>query len=68
MRTTYGGSMQKLGKAHPQSPPLHLHFDQSETFYVAAGKVGTTDGWGAEDRVWTRNDDPFEIKPWVPHR
>ncbi|KAF1851690.1 uncharacterized protein K460DRAFT_39443 [Cucurbitaria berberidis CBS 394.84] len=68
MRATYTGASQKLGKSHPQSPPLHLHFDQFESFYVGAGKVGTTDGWAAEDRVWTREDAPLDIKPWEPHR
>lgn len=68
MRARYTGPSQTQGKSHPQSPPLHLHFDQSETFYVAAGKMGTTYGWEAQDRVWTSKDDPFEIVPWAPHR
>ncbi|CAG5158154.1 uncharacterized protein ALTATR162_LOCUS5011 [Alternaria atra] len=68
MRTIYLTPANSKGKHHPQSPPLHLHFDQSETFYVAKGKVGTTLGWAAQDQAWTSEDGAFEIEPWVPHR
>ncbi|KAF2708234.1 hypothetical protein K504DRAFT_334527, partial [Pleomassaria siparia CBS 279.74] len=57
-----------LGKSHPQSPPLHLHFDQCETFFVAQGKVGTTTTWACVDRAWSREDAAHEIETWVPHR
>lgn len=53
---------------HSQAPPLHLHFDQSETFQIISGQVGTTTGWQIEDRIWTASDGAQEIKPWVPHR
>ncbi|KAF2810503.1 uncharacterized protein BDZ99DRAFT_463077 [Mytilinidion resinicola] len=69
MRATYPHAhpSTKTGKAHPQSPPLHLHFDQSESFRVLSGAVGTTSTWGAVDRVWTAEDGEQEVKPWVPH-
>lgn len=68
MRTTYTGSAQLKGKSHSQSPPLHLHFDQSESFYVKTGIVGTTDGWDAKDRKWVGDSEVHEILPYVPHR
>jgi hypothetical protein len=37
LRATYVGENQALGKKHPQSPPLHLHFDQAESFIVVKG-------------------------------
>ncbi|KAH7122371.1 hypothetical protein B0J11DRAFT_336946 [Dendryphion nanum] len=57
----------KLGKKHPQSPPLHLHFDQSETFLVASGRIGTTTSYSTIDRIWTPENAPHEIPPWEPH-
>ncbi|KAF2873274.1 hypothetical protein BDV95DRAFT_490900 [Massariosphaeria phaeospora] len=45
----------------------HLHFAQSETFFVVQGKVGTTDGYEAQDRMWTSANTPQEIVPWRPH-
>ncbi|ORY18848.1 hypothetical protein BCR34DRAFT_596063 [Clohesyomyces aquaticus] len=68
MRATYFSSSPLIqqGKSHPQSPPLHLHFDQSETFLVVSGSVGTTETWAAKDEVWTAENTPHEIKPWVP--
>ncbi|KAH7090492.1 hypothetical protein FB567DRAFT_292954 [Paraphoma chrysanthemicola] len=68
MRATYTGSAQRQGKSHPQSPPLHLHFDQAESFFVTQGKLGTTSGWDAKDSTWTKEDGVFEIKTWEPHR
>lgn len=68
MRCTYLHPASSQGKAHPQSPPLHLHFAQSETFLVAQGTVGTTTGYNVQDRAWTRADPPHEIPPWTPHR
>ena len=53
--------------APPQSPPLHIHFDQSETFQVLSGKVGTTQTYDAVDRIWTAADAPQEVTPWTPH-
>ncbi|KFY02559.1 hypothetical protein O988_02078 [Pseudogymnoascus sp. VKM F-3808] len=57
----------KQGKGHPQAPPLHLHFNQSETFQVLQGQVATVEGWSVATTVYTREDGPHEIKPWVPH-
>lgn len=69
MRATYIHThpLCKTGKAHPQSPPLHIHFDQSETFQVLSGKVGTTQTYDAVDRIWTAADAPQEVTPWTPH-
>jgi hypothetical protein len=68
MRTTYAGSAQLEGKSHPQSPPLHLHFNQAESFYVKTGIVGTTDGWDAKDKTWVGESEVHEIPPYIPHR
>jgi hypothetical protein len=56
MRATYSLAAAKQGKQHPQSPPLHLHFEQVESFWVAKGLVGTEMGWGGEKGVrgWGR--------------
>ncbi|OCK73577.1 hypothetical protein K432DRAFT_438272 [Lepidopterella palustris CBS 459.81] len=69
MRATYlhDHPLCKTGKAHPQSPPLHLHFDQSESFQVLSGKVGTTSTYDAVDQIWTAEDPPHQITPWTPH-
>jgi hypothetical protein len=50
-----------------QVPPLHLHFEQSETSQVLAGRVGTTNGYSLTDTIWTPADPPHEIPPWQPH-
>ncbi|KAF2027518.1 hypothetical protein EK21DRAFT_71764 [Setomelanomma holmii] len=68
MRTTYIGAAQRQSKSHPQSPPLHLHFDQSESFFVGQGEVGTTSGWDARDEKWTAEKSVHEIVAWEPHR
>ncbi|KAK3669206.1 hypothetical protein LTR78_010903 [Recurvomyces mirabilis] len=65
----------KLGKAHPaasldlpwRAPPLHLHFEQSESFVMLSGRLGNTMGWDAKDRVFTPADGVNEIPPWLPH-
>ncbi|KAL3456253.1 hypothetical protein BJX64DRAFT_271011 [Aspergillus heterothallicus] len=55
MRATYKGGHEftKLGKKHPQAPPLHIHFSQIESFLVEAGAVGTTTTWDLVDTVHT---------------
>jgi hypothetical protein len=68
MRTTYLSPSQSLGKSHPQSPPLHLHFAQKESFYVKRGIVGTTDGWSATDNKWAGESDIVELGTYTPHR
>ncbi|GAM41091.1 hypothetical protein TCE0_041f13952 [Talaromyces pinophilus] len=69
MRATYKHDhpLCKKGAAHPQTPPLHLHFSQSETFEVLQGKIATVEGWSVTKRIWTPEDEQHEIKPWVPH-
>jgi hypothetical protein len=68
MRTTYVAPSHTLGKSHPQSPPLHLHFSQKESFYVKRGVVGTTEGWSARDCKWEGESEIAEIDTYVPHR
>ncbi|KAL1601077.1 hypothetical protein SLS59_005746 [Nothophoma quercina] len=68
MRCTYLLPAMSQGKAHPQAPPLHLHFQQSETFLVTKGTVGTTTSYELTDRAWSKGMEPFEIKPWTPHK
>ncbi|KAK5467854.1 hypothetical protein LTS15_000827 [Exophiala xenobiotica] len=61
--------------ASQQSPPLHIHFQQSETFSVVRGSIGTTTTYSAIDTIHTPHDTtttgaatkPHEIAPWVPH-
>jgi hypothetical protein len=68
IKATYVASdICKKGNKHPQTPPLHLHFDQSESFLVEKGKVGTTMGYDVKQRGWTKEDGVQEIKPWLPH-
>ena len=74
MRATYRNThpLTKLGKNHPQAPPYHLHFSQSESFVVLSGRIGTTLGFECKDHIWTRANTidtgkAHEIKPWVPH-
>ncbi|KAJ4381042.1 hypothetical protein N0V86_003389 [Didymella sp. IMI 355093] len=66
MRATYLTPSNKLGKSHPQAPPLHLHFSQSETFFVSKGIIGTTLGYEAKDHAWKAGMQ-HEIEPWTPH-
>lgn len=66
MRSTYLCPSNKLGKAHPQAPPLHLHFSQAETFFVTKGIIGTTLGYSATDQAWKAGTH-HEIAPWTPH-
>ncbi|KAI9739841.1 MAG: hypothetical protein M1818_004897 [Claussenomyces sp. TS43310] len=69
MRCTYKHDhhLCRKGKGHPQSPPLHLHFNQSESFTVLSGSVGTTHTWSATDHIWTPADGIVTIEPWKPH-
>ncbi|KAK7900711.1 hypothetical protein LTR67_002995 [Exophiala xenobiotica] len=77
MRATYKHDhpLCKRGKSHAQSPPLHIHFQQSETFHVVCGSIGTTTTYSAIDTIHTPPDTttttgaakPHEIAPWVPH-
>ncbi|KIW65281.1 hypothetical protein, variant [Phialophora macrospora] len=74
MRTTYKHDHPwcKKGKDHDQSPPLHLHFQQAETFVVLSGQVGTTTTFSTIDAIYTPEttpaSNPCHIVPWVPHR
>ncbi|KAL3466927.1 hypothetical protein BJX64DRAFT_274272 [Aspergillus heterothallicus] len=55
LRATYRGGHEatKLGKQHPQSPPLHIHFYQFESFLVEQGALGTTTTYEMVDTVHT---------------
>ncbi|KAF3046092.1 hypothetical protein E8E12_011010 [Didymella heteroderae] len=66
MRSTYLAPSNKLGKSHPQAPPLHLHFLQAETFFVTKGIIGTTLGYSTQDQSWKAGSH-HEIAPWTPH-
>ncbi|PMD30399.1 hypothetical protein L207DRAFT_592524 [Hyaloscypha variabilis F] len=57
----------KNGADYPQRPPLHLHFNQSESFEVLQGKMAFVKGYSVTKKVYTPEDGPLEIKPWVPH-
>lgn len=59
----------RRGKKYVQSPPLHLHFDQTESFAVLQGWVGTTTGYEMVDKIWDRENTrtPRSIEPWTPH-
>jgi hypothetical protein len=50
-----------------QAPPLHIHFDQFESFQVLHGRIGTTIGWSATDRIFSPEDGVQHIPPWKPH-
>lgn len=57
----------KLGKKYGQTPPLHLHFSQAESFIVLQGRIGTTTGWECRDRVWTSSNGVQTIEQWKVH-
>ena len=71
MRSTYKAShpLTASGKSHPQSPPLHLHFKQFESFRVLSGAIGTTEGYSLEDRINTPETTKIahQIPPNIPH-
>jgi len=50
-----------------QSPPLHIHFDQYESFQVLSGRVGTTRGWEAADHIVEPKDGVVKIGLYEPH-
>lgn len=72
MRVTYKAhhALTASGKNHPQAPPLHVHFIQSESFQVLSGCVGTTEGYDVQDIIWTPSmtTTPHEITPNIPHK
>ncbi|KAM0814230.1 putative Cupin type-1 domain-containing protein [Seiridium cardinale] len=72
----HGHVLNQKGKSHPQSPPLHIHFTQTESFTVLSGCVGTTATPGngaigpAKDQLHIRETtarQPHDIEPWTPH-
>ncbi|KAH8600766.1 hypothetical protein B0O99DRAFT_589656 [Bisporella sp. PMI_857] len=69
----YDHPLCKNGKGHPQSPPLHIHFTQSETFVVLSGKIGTTSSptpgqiSKVRDQIHVPGEKPHEMVPWTPH-
>jgi len=54
------------GTSYPQTPPVHLHFDQSESFVVATGEVCTREGYAVHERTWKPEDGVRCVEPWVP--
>lgn len=71
IRTTFKGPHPlrtiSNAKQHPLTPPMHLHFDQTETFQILQGRFGITLGWDAEEHILTPEDGPFDVPPWAPH-
>lgn len=57
----------QLGKKYAQTPPLHLHFSQAESFVVLQGRCGETQGYDLVDKVWTKGDGIQTVSQWVPH-
>ncbi|KAL4816237.1 hypothetical protein BDW67DRAFT_162597 [Aspergillus spinulosporus] len=76
MRATYvgGHELTKRGKDHPQAPPLHLHFAQSESFIVERGAVGTSTTYEVLDTIHTVSANYLQaadrptLAPAVPGR
>ncbi|KAK4496089.1 hypothetical protein PRZ48_012068 [Zasmidium cellare] len=60
-------SLTALGKKHPVVPPLHVHFDQAESFKVIQGKWGVTTGWDQKDTIITPEMPTFVVPPMLPH-
>ncbi|EME44794.1 hypothetical protein DOTSEDRAFT_24778 [Dothistroma septosporum NZE10] len=67
MTITGGHALIDKRKSHPISPPLHLHFDQAETFKVLQGKWGVTAGYEQRDIILMPEDEAFTIPTWLPH-
>ncbi|SMR61156.1 unnamed protein product [Zymoseptoria tritici ST99CH_1E4] len=63
-----GHPLLKMGKDYPQAPPLHLHFDQTESFKVLQGAYGFTTGYDLKDHVITADSPPIHVRPMMPHR
>ncbi|KXT09565.1 hypothetical protein AC579_721 [Pseudocercospora musae] len=71
--TVFDGSIQ-VGFLEPdgidaspgKSPPLHIHFDQSESFKVLSGKFGLTKGYEQKDFILTPESAAYEIPPMQP--
>lgn len=70
MRCTYlsplAHPLNKSRTAHPQSPPLHLHFDQLESFLVTKGELCTRLGYENKEQTWRPNDGVVVVKTWMP--
>ena len=56
-----GGAFSLIEAHYPPafSPPLHLHHNEDESFYVLAGEVVFTCG----DRTWTAGPGAFAVLP-----
>lgn len=56
-----GGAFSLIEVQYPPalSPPLHLHHNEDESFYVLEGKVTFTCG----DRTWTAGQGAFAVLP-----
>lgn len=48
-------------------PPLHIHFDQIETFKVLQGQMAVAVGYDQRDIILTPDNTPFDVPPMVPH-
>ncbi|KIW83376.1 hypothetical protein Z517_02621 [Fonsecaea pedrosoi CBS 271.37] len=74
MRATYKHDhpLCRKGKAYPQAPPLHLHFQQSESLAVLSGELGTTTTYSRIDTIHTPQTTPparpHHIAPYMPHQ
>lgn len=69
IRATYkaGHHLIKEGDQHPQSPPFHLHFDQTESFCIIKGTVMCRTGYERTDKVCVPSDGIITLPPWFPH-
>jgi hypothetical protein len=67
VRFPAGHHLLAMGKKNPQVPPLHLHFDQVETFKVLQGAYGFTTGYDLQDTILTPSSPPFHVPPMLPH-
>jgi hypothetical protein len=56
-----------MGKKYPQVPPLHLHFDQTESFKVLQGAFGFTVGYDRKDIILTPESGTLHVPPMMPH-
>lgn len=50
-----------------QAPPLHIHFDQTETFKVLQGQMAVAIGYDQREVVLRPDNTPFDVPPMLPH-
>lgn len=75
LRATYKTSSHPLfhpsaspSKTYPQIPPLHLHFNQIETFKILSGRLGCRVGWEQEEVILTKESEALDLGIMVPHQ